>query len=176
MSSFICLPYDAGTLLRLIHAQISIVFEHSPRSYLTSFKVENLEIHILYNTIDFPYFRIYEGQTFKAFAKLTEDGVGRLFILKNDSNFEKLKKTLFILCKPCICRAGHLYVCMLRSSPLKCTCESLLDVIEKSFKKTGYCPLTHKTESYLQNQENAIQFAFCSNAQRWRLRYVLSAA
>lgn len=172
--SFFYLPFDAGTLLRLLYAQISVVFEHSPQHYLATFSIENIQVNILYDKNDFPYFRIYENDTLQGFAKLLEDGVGRIKVFTQTST--DFIKCLEKLTKPCICRAGHLFVCLLRSCPLHCNCKSLLDTIETSFKKTGSCPIKHLKESFLSTQESAIQYAHINNAQRCRLRNSISSS
>jgi hypothetical protein len=169
------LPFDAGSLLRLVYANAEEFGGIEPMFYECCFRVNDIDIYVVYDAKKFPEFRIHSSR-FSAVAILTPDGVGRVTIVEGGDEISEFSSALARLCSPCSCRAGHLYVTLLRQSqPLKCSCESsLLKCIEESFTSTSKCPLTNSKQLSTTSRGGLLKYALSEFHLRWRLQSTIS--
>ena len=161
---------DCGTLLRLVHAQAQSVSGIPSIKRLSTFKNGITAVGLEYDLMNFPCFNVFENGRLVGKARLQINGFGKMDTLHSSEEFIH---ALDALCSPCLCRAGHLYVCIMRDQPLRCICDSsTLLCIKKSFDLCGVCPLTESCDDFVASRDGVIQYALCLATQKQLLNRV----
>lgn len=156
------LSCDIGILLRLIISNNVTYFNETPT--FCEFQFKDNCIVIQNDPVIYPLFRLYNNNVFIGYAIISTDSVGRVALKKDVCN--EVKKLFYSLSTPCVCRAGHLLVVLLRySNVLQCSCDdSLLKCIQNSYKINHRCPITFNHDILKQTyKEYSIALAYQRN-------------